>query len=239
MKKFTFPMVQTNFPFCLQHFLCVLFISICRCTPRGVTEPQQSVISPDEAIQYFAQQDKVVLTFVGYSGAEYEAADKMLDEARNILSQYSPQKTIVNIGATPSGIGAVYDVAKKMGFATTGIVSTQAKEYQVSLSPYVDRVFYIEDNTWGGFLKNTDKLSPTSQAMVQSSDIVIGIGGGEVARDEMLNAQRMGKKVRYIPADMNHQIAIEKARKKNIPVPIDFKGAAYENFGKPVAANSK
>lgn len=185
-------------------------------------------------MQYFAQQDKVVLTFVGYSGAEYEAADKMLDEARNILSQYSPRKTLVNIGATPSGIGAIYEVAKKMGFATTGIVSTQAKKYQTPLSPYVDRVFYIEDNTWGGFMQNTDTLSPTSQAMVQSSDIIVGIGGGEAARDEMLGAQRMDKQVIYIQANMNHQIAIDKARKKNTPVPNNFKGAAYGSFGNQV-----
>ena len=170
------------------------------------------------------------MTFVGYSAAGYEQSDRMLKEARNILSKHIPDKTIVNIGATADGIGAVYEIAKKMGFATTGIVSTQAKKYQSGLSPYVDKVFYIVDKTWGGFITDTRDLSPTSLAMVQSSDIIVGIGGGAVARDEMLGAQRMGKTVIYIPADMNHRIAINKAHKKNNPAPTDFKGAANTTF---------
>jgi hypothetical protein len=40
--------------------------------------------------------------------------------------------------------------------------------------------------------------------MVENSDIIIGIGGGEV-RDELV--RRCLEKVRFIPADMNHQKA--------------------------------
>ena len=173
---------------------------------------------------------KDVVTFVGFSGSEYEDKSAMLRKAGRILDEFDPSKTIVNIGATPEGIGAVYELAKRRGFVTTGIISTQAKKYNVSLSLCVDYVFYVEDATWGGLIEGSDLLSPTSTAMVENSDIMIGIGGDEIGRDELLAAKRLGKKVRFIPADMNHQKAHEEAKKKGLPVPKNFGGAAGEVF---------
>ena len=186
--------------------------------------------SVEEVIAFFAAQNKTVLTFTGYSGAGYEDETAMLTIAADILDQHDPARTIVNIGATPDGIGAVYPLAREKGFATTGIVSTQAREYDAALSPCVQQVFYIEDDTWGGVLESTGQLSPTSSAMVAVSDIMIGIGGGEVTRDELLAAQAAGKTVRFFPADMNHQKALEKAQKKGLPAPTDFSGAASKAF---------
>jgi hypothetical protein len=186
--------------------------------------------TPEEAMAFFRQQHKKVLTFVGYSEAAYQDRAAMLLQAERILAGFDPAKTIVNIGATPVGIGEVYEVAKRRGFMTTGIVSSQAKRHQVPLSSHVDRVFYIEDDSWGGFLEGSERLSPTSQAMVNASDVIVGIGGGEVARDEMVAAQRAGKEVRFIPADMNHETAREAARKNGVAEPTDFRGAADPVF---------
>jgi hypothetical protein len=179
---------------------------------------------------FFKGKQKTVLTFIGYSGAGYEDEVSMRKESERILSEFEPAKTIVNIGATPDGIGAVYEIAKHRGFITTGVVSSQARKYNAKLSPYVDHVFYVEDATWGGFVSGTRELSPTSKAMVENSDIIIGIGGGEVARDELVAAKQLGKKVRFIPADMNHQKARDSARKKKLPEPTDFRGAANAAF---------
>jgi hypothetical protein len=184
----------------------------------------------EEISSFFKSQQKTVLTFIGYSGAGYEDEASMRKEAERVLSEYDPAKTIVNIGATPDGIGAAYEIAKRKGFVTTGVVSSQARKYKAKLSPYVDHVFYVEDATWGGFVSGTKQLSPTSKAMVENSDIIIGIGGGEVARDELVAAKQLGKKVRFIPADMNHQKARESARKKKLPEPTDFRGAANAAF---------
>jgi hypothetical protein len=184
----------------------------------------------EEISAFFKGQRKTVLTFVGYSGAGYEDESSMRKEAERVLSEYDPAKTIVNIGTTPDGIGAVYEIAKHKGFVTTGVVSSQARKYNAKLSPYVDHVFYVQDKTWGGFVSGTKELSPTSKAMVENSDIIIGIGGGEVARDELVAAKQLGKKVRFIPADMNHQKARESARKKKLPAPTDFRGAANAAF---------
>ena len=89
----------------------------------------------DEIRAFFETQNKDVVTFVGYSGAEYEDKVAMLEKAGRILDEFKPSKAIVNIGATPEGIGAVYELAKRRGLMTTGITSTQAKEYNAVLSP--------------------------------------------------------------------------------------------------------
>ena len=79
-------------------------------------------------------------------------------------------------------------------------------------------------------MPGTERLSATSTAMVQSSDVIVAIGGGEVARDELIAAKRSGKKTRFMPADMNHRIAQERAQKKGQPAPTDFRGAAGAAF---------
>jgi len=188
-------------------------------------------VSLAEIQTFFESEGKTVVTFVGYSGSGYEHPDEMLEQAGRVLDEFDPDTTIVNIGVTPDGIGAVYELAKQRGFVTSGIVSTQAKESGVDPSPFVDHAFYVEDATWGGRLEGTDRLSPTSTAMVECSDVFVGIGGGEVARDEMLGARRRGLEVRFIPAEMNHRKAIEKAEKKGQPEPTDFRGAAHAIFG--------
>jgi hypothetical protein len=179
---------------------------------------------------FFKGTGKTVLTFVGYSGAGYEDEALLRKHAEAVLGEFDPAKTIVNIGATPEGIGAIYEIAKSKGFVTTGIVSSQAKQHNVKLSPHADHVFYVKDTTWGGFVAGTKELSPTSKAMIENSDIIVGIGGGEVARDELIAAKRLGKKIRFIPADMNHKKARDSARKKQMPAPSDFRGAANTAF---------
>jgi hypothetical protein len=191
------------------------------CAPPSV----HKVAAPSEIRAYFKSQRKHVITFLGYSGAGYEDQQAMLQAAREALKGRDPRRTIVNIGATPEGIGAVYQLAKDLGYTTSGIVSSQWRATGTPLSPCVDIVFLVKDETWGGFLKGTRQLSPTSSAMVGVSDQLVAIGGGEVSRDEAAAAERAGKPVRYVPADMNHAVAVERARKRNEPVPTDFSGA--------------
>lgn len=195
-------------------------VSVCQ-TPRQVTEA-----TPDPVRAFFNTQHAKVITFLGYSGAGYEDADAMLGHADAALKDLDPKHWIVNIGATGEGIGAVYEIAKQRGFTTSGIVSTQARDEKVALSPCADFVFYVEDATWGGYLPDRKTLSPTSIAMVAVSDTTIAIGGGAVARDELLEARRLRKKTEFIPADMHHGAAREKAARKGEPEPTDFRGAA-------------
>jgi len=173
---------------------------------------------------------KTVLTFFGYS-VDYENEESMLAIATDSLSGYSPQTVLINIGGTSGGIGAVYPLAKEMGFKTTGIVSSQAIEYLKYISRAVDHVCFVSDEQWGGTLPDSDRLSPTSEAMVSCSDVMIAIGGGEVTRDELIAGRQRGKPVRYYPAEVSHEWLIQQAHDKHLPFPDSFRGAAHEVFG--------
>tara|TARA_R110002096_G_scaffold206192_5_gene392332 strand:- start:6161 stop:6769 length:609 start_codon:yes stop_codon:yes gene_type:complete len=191
-----------------------------------------SISTVDEVKAHFSKLDKVVLTFVGYSGLGYEDEEALEKIVINrFLKTLDPKKTLINVGVTPDGIGAVYEWASKMGFETTGIVSSQALEYGVDVSPFVKNgTFFIEDETWGGYLEGTEKLSPTSEAMVSVSHQMIAIGGGEVALDEMREMKKRNKTITYIPAEMNHEKAQAKAAKKGDPAPTSFWGPLESEF---------
>ena len=158
------------------------------------------VASLETIREFFDEWKKTVLTFAGYSGAGYEDHAGMLRKAGAVLDEYDPTATLVSIGVSAEGIGAVYELAKARGFETTGIVSSQAQKYDAAVSEHVDYAFFVEDDTWGGCVSGTEQRSPTSQAMVDASDVFVAIGGGEVARDEMLEARRLGQTVRFVAA---------------------------------------
>ncbi|HEV8363187.1 MAG TPA: hypothetical protein VGQ52_06695 [Gemmatimonadaceae bacterium] len=183
----------------------------------------------DAAIARIREAGRSVVTFVGFSGAGYEDTAAVERVIAKLLDDLSPTSVLICAGATPEGIGAVYPLAKKRGFSTIGIVSALAEKEGAAFSQHVDTVFVIADDTWGGL--NTDgKLSQTSSAMVGATDELIAIGGGEIARDEIAAATAMGKKVRYIVADMNHAAAIRKAKEMRQPEPDDFRGAVHVFF---------
>ncbi|MFM7170315.1 MAG: hypothetical protein ACKOYH_05610 [Cyanobium sp.] len=175
--------------------------------------------TPTSIQQMLPRQGKEVLTFMGYSGVGYESPQAMKRQALDVLVGKDPRQTVINIGATAEGIGAVYELAKQRGFTTIGIVSSLAREQKASLSSCVDIVYFVKDSSWGGKNPSTHQLSPTSTAIVDNSDVFVAIGGGDVARDEVLAARQAGKPVLFFPADMNHQIAREKARKAGISPP--------------------
>ncbi|WP_157271006.1 hypothetical protein [Azohydromonas aeria] len=177
--------------------------------------------------RFAARVGKRVLTFVGYSGQGYEDPAAMRAAAARVLDAQDPARVMVNVGATAEGIGAVYEVARERGFATLGIVSSLAHDEGVPLSRCVQQVFFIRDASWGGRQPGTGALSPTSAAIVDVSSEIVAIGGGDVARDEALAARAAGKPVRFIPADMNHAAARDKARRRGQAEPTDFLGSAH------------
>lgn len=110
--------------------------------------PQALEATPQQVREFFAAKRWKVVSFFGYSGAEYEHPAAMLKHAGRALDGLNTQRVVVNIGATAQGIGAVYALAKRRGFTTTGIVSSLAREQGVALSPCVDHVFYVKDPSW-------------------------------------------------------------------------------------------
>jgi len=187
-------------------------------------------MKPEEAFLFIKSLRKKVVSLFGYSSG-YEDSEAMLALVKQELSAYSPETHLINIGATVGGIGAAYPLAKSMGFVTTGIVSSLAVQYADQISNEVDHICFITDQVWGGKIPGGTALSPTSQAMVACTDIFIGIGGGEITRDEMLAGRALGKPVEFHPAEMNHEWAHQKALKNGQPPPTSFWGATHEVFG--------
>src|SRR5688572_28933439 len=94
-------------------------------TPGAPCRPPSLIrqATADEAVSVVRARKRTVVTFLGYSDAGYEDREAMLKAAASIFDKFDPRTAVVNIGATPAGIGAVYQLAKKRGFATSGIVS--------------------------------------------------------------------------------------------------------------------
>jgi hypothetical protein len=133
---------------------------------------------------------------------------------------------------TSVGIGTVYLLAKSMGFETTGIATNLALEHPTDISEAVDHICFVADKQWGGNLPDSDQLSPTSRAMVECSDILVGIGGGGISEAEMLAGKAQGKPVYFYPADMNHARAIQRAKRMGLPPPESFDSGKPELFKK-------
>jgi len=189
-------------------------------------------LTPEEAVSFIRGRGKVVLTFFGYSGMGYEDENGMLKIAQDVLSHYLPEKTLVNIGVTKVGCGAVYPLAKSLGFETAGIVSTQALDYPAEISGSVDHICFIKDSQYGGKLPHLDELSPTSKAMVECSDILVAIGGGDISRDELLEGKKQGKPIQYFPADINHERMTRRAKRMGFLLPPEsFMGSVHAVFG--------
>jgi hypothetical protein len=186
--------------------------------------------TPEDARNALRALEKTIVTFAGFSGLGYEDEAVLLEALGSVLAEFDPKRTVVNAGGTADGVGAIYPLAVRLGFDTTGVVSAVSREQGAEFSPSVDRVFVIPDDTWGGFLEGTDRLSPTSRTMVDVSDVYVAIGGGSITRDEMKVARAEGKDVRFYPADMNHERAIERAARKGAALPTDFRGEAHTLF---------
>ena len=200
--------------------------------PPASAAGAQRIVRPanaEGAIARIRESGLTVVTFMGFSGAGYEDAPAVERAVAKVLDELDPASVLICAGATAEGIGAVYPMAKKRGFKTIGVVSAIAEKEGVTFSPQVDMVFVIADDSWGGITPD-GKLSPTSSAMVGAADRIISVGGGEIARDEIAAAVAMGKKPRYIQADMNHAAAIRKANDRQQPVPADFRGPVHAYF---------
>ncbi len=170
---------------------------------------------------------KKVLTFAGYS-QDYQDLNGMLTEAYKILNKEDPSKSIVNIGGTSLGIGAVYNIAKAMGFETIGVVSSNIKQAPYdwqTISANCDKLFIVHDPSgkWGG-LDDKGHVTNTSIAMVYVSDEMFVLGGGAVSGVEMTCMLDSGKLVKYIPFKTSKGdigVAIDIANEKKVSSKYD------------------
>jgi hypothetical protein len=123
-----------------------------------VSAPRSRLSTSAQIGEFLRAHGKRVLTFVGYSASGYEDPAALLGSAAQVLALHAPERTWVNLGATAPGIGALYPLARQLGFGTLGIVSSLAREQHVLLSPAVDHVFFVADSHWGGRLEDSTQL---------------------------------------------------------------------------------
>src|SRR5262245_24619938 len=96
--------------YCLLAAMSLSLVACASPDTRAVcSKPKQTLErGPADVETFFASRSWRVVTFLGYSGAEYEDPNGMLKQAGAVLDKFEPGKTVVNIGATEQGIGALY-----------------------------------------------------------------------------------------------------------------------------------
>jgi hypothetical protein len=131
-----------------------------------------------------------------------------------------------------AGVAAIYPVARALGFETTGIhpsiALSQPKRH--SLAYAVNRVYFVDDATWGGLLPATREPSPTLKALLEASDELVAIGGGEHTAQEIEAFLAHGKRVRFFAAEMHAQTARRWCQEKGIALPPPG-GVAQQRWG--------
>lgn len=154
-----------------------------------------------EAIKHLQSVRKEIITFIGYS-TPYNDPQELECVLTDTLTTKNPGDTLVVAGATTVGIGAVYKIAKSLGFETLGVVSEIAKQRNVEISPDCDLTLYIKgSDRWGGYKDGTKCLTPTSQVLVNCSPVAIRCGGGDTSKAEASEMKRLGKTVIYYPME--------------------------------------
>ncbi len=186
------------------------------------TEPT----SAESIVKQIKALEKNVFTLFGYSQLEYQDKDAVMKQIKKELKTLDPKTTIINIGATEEGIGAAYEIAKEMGFMTIGVASTLALQYSGRFSRFVDRIYIANDPYWGGKVPGTDRLAETTKIFLEVSDVISAYGGGENTAAILREGKKLGKDVRYTPAQMNKEI-VSKLNKNVDPESIDLNGAAF------------
>lgn len=186
----------------------------------------------DDVIEEFRSvaMGRKVLTLIGYSGRGYQEKDLLHTAVETLLKKYDPKEYVFNAGVTPDGIGEMYELAKKMGFETFGVVSSEAVPY-LNYVKDVDFPFIVRDDTWGGYTgEDKTTLSPVSRAMVEVSDIMVAYGAGEIGLSELQEGLKKGKTVQAHMMEENHEKCIAAAAKKKQPKPTQFYFAPFKGF---------
>jgi len=181
-----------------------------------------------EVIQKVKDLGRNVISIFGFSYLGYENPDAVMDQVKQRLADFKPETDIINMGATEEGIGAAYKVAKELGFTTIGIVSTLALTYSGRFSPYVDNIYIVNDQRWGGYVAGSDQLVDTTQAYLAVSDEIHAFGGGENTAVTLTEAQKRDIPISYTPAEMNHETADADPSASKADKTVRYQGAALD-----------
>lgn len=186
---------------------------------QEATDPMKA----DEIIERIKGLGKKVYTIFGYSALGYEDEMRLESFVRKDIDVLSRDEYVIAIGATEEGVGAMYKVAKDMGFATIGIVSTQALSYSGRFSDFVDSIYIVNDDFWGGFVPGTSKLTETTKTFLGVSDFISAYGGGKNTAVTLEFAKELGIQTKFEEFDMSHTLADKIIKHGEV---LDYRGDA-------------
>jgi hypothetical protein len=196
------------------------------------------VTEASEVRRFFGELGKHVIYFAGYGELGYEDRDLVRRTTLDVLRKWSPAEVVVHSGTLlrtggHDGIAEVYAVAKELGVTSTGIHPSVAMDFADThrVSPHCEHVFFVDDQTWGGFLEANANPSPTLRLHLEVSDELVLVGGGKHAAAELMAFESIGADVRYVPADMNHATTLEWSHRSGADI-RDLRGAAYDVWEK-------
>ncbi len=164
---------------------------------NGVMQAFGATPSEDPVIAEILEKTsgKRVVVFGGYSGLGYADEDAVASACAQDLEReiaaHGAENIIVVGGATSDGIGDIgYRVAKDYSIDTLGIVSEEARAF--GASSYCDYVVYVPDpgQTWSTVA--SDGMSYMVTVAADGRGAYYAYGGGDIARDELVEAQQRG-----------------------------------------------
>lgn len=191
------------------------------------------LLTDADVVALFREKRKRVVTFLGFGELGYEDDEELRRLCERELRRHAPDDTIINTGTLVTlgfrrGIADVYEIARRMRFATTGIhpsVSLRSEKPH-ALSMFVDETFFVEDDSWGGLQSLNATPSPTLRALLAISDEVVVMGGGKHTAQELQAFLQNRTPVRFHALDMHHSTSEAWVRQTDADVG-DFRGAAY------------
>jgi len=191
------------------------------------------VLGVEAVVQAVRALGRTVVTFGGFGELGYDDEAQVLERCSAELERHDPGRTLVATGTLVTegfrtGIAMVYALAKARGFHTVGIHPSVALHHpkRHAIAPGVDRIFFVEDATWGG-ADDAGMPSNTLQVLLAVSDEFIVFGGGHHTAHELLAFLKAGKSVRFHDAPMHRATTDRWCHDSGARIG-DYRGAAFQ-----------
>jgi hypothetical protein len=187
---------------------------------------------PATIAKYLRSRHKRIITFAGFGELGYQDPSIVGAVARGVFLSHERASLLV-VASTllrtsgQDGVAAVYPIAAQHQIESVGVHPSIALQFSQTHrpSPHASKTFIVSDRSWGGVLQNGSP-SPTLTVLLSISDLLVVIGGGKHASQELAAFLRADKAVLYVPAEMNHDAAREWTARARVDIG-DFKGEAF------------
>ena len=135
-------------------------------------------------------EGKRVVVLAGFSGLGYKDIDALRQRITwtldSEIAAHGAENLLIVVGATDTGIGVAYELAKHKGLTTAGIVSEWAGEN--GTSAHCDHVVLVPDPERNGKVLAGDGRS-YMVSVAQNNGVYYAFGGGEVTLSELREAR--------------------------------------------------